>query len=64
MRAWSEQMGVWEEEDSEQRETRNMCFFEKKEFVFKTKRDSYLNTQVINTGMKEGEGLAIRMGWN
>ena len=39
-----------------------MCFLEKKEFVFKTKRDSYLNTQVINTGMKEGEGLAIRMG--
>ena len=39
-----------------------MCFLEKKEFVFETRRDSFLNTQVINAGTKEGDGLAIRMG--
>ena len=58
-------VSVWEEEEtSEERGTERMCFLEKKKFVFKTRRDSSLNTQVINTGMKEGDGSAIKMGWN
>ena len=39
-----------------------MCFLGKKEFVFETQRDSFLNAQVINAGMKEGDGSAIRRG--
>ena len=39
-------------------------FLEKKKFVFKVQRDSSLNTQVISNGMKEGDGLAIKMGRN
>ena len=40
-----------------------MCFFflGKKEFVFETRRDSFLNAQVINAGTNEGDGSAIRM---
>ena len=41
-----------------------MCFFlgGKKEFLFETQRDSFLNAQVINAGMKEGDGSAIKRG--
>ena len=39
-----------------------MCFLGKKEFVFETQRDSFLNAQVINAGTKEGDGSAIRRG--
>ena len=39
-----------------------MCFLGKKEFVFETRRDSFLNTQVINADTKEGNGSAIKMG--
>ena len=39
-----------------------MCFLGKKEFVFETQRDSFLNAQVINAEMKEGDRSAIRMG--
>ena len=39
-----------------------MCFLEKKEFVFETRRDSSLNTQVINAGTKEGDGPIIKIG--
>ena len=40
-----------------------MCFFflGKKEFVFETRRDTFLNAQVINAGTNEGDGSAIRM---
>ena len=34
----------------------------KKEFVFETQRDSFLNAQVINAGIKEGNESAIRRG--
>ena len=33
----------------------------KKEFVFELRRDSLLNTQVINAGTKGGDGSAIRL---
>ena len=36
-------------------------FWEKKEFVIKVQKDSSLNTQVINSSMKEGDGSAIKM---
>ena len=36
-------------------------FMEKKKFVFKVQKDSSLNTQVINNGMKEGDESTIRM---
>ena len=39
-----------------------MCFLEKKEFVFETRRDSSLNTQVINADTKEGDGPTIKIG--
>ena len=39
-------------------------FWEKKEFVIKVQKDSSLNTQVINSSMKEGDGTAIKMEWN
>ena len=39
-----------------------MCFLGKKEFVFEARRDSFLNAQVINADMKEGDRSAIRMG--
>ena len=37
-------------------------FLEKKKFVFKVQKDSSLNTQFINNGMKEGDESTIRMG--
>ena len=39
-----------------------MCFLGKKEFVFDTQRDSFLNAQVINAGIKEGDRSAFRRG--
>ena len=30
--------------------------------MFEAQRDDFLNTQVVNVGTKEGDGLAIRMG--
>ena len=57
-------MSVWEEKYSEEKETERMCSWKKKAFVFNVQKDSFLNTQVINDGTKEGGGLAIRMGWN
>ena len=39
-----------------------MCFLGKKEFMFEARRDSFLNAQVINANMKEGDRSAIRMG--
>ena len=41
-----------------------MCFFflGKKEFVFETRRDSFLNAQVINAGTKGSDRSAIRKG--
>ena len=39
-----------------------MCFLGKKELVFETRRDSFLNAQVINVSTKEGDGSAIKMG--
>ena len=50
------------EKDSEEKETERICSWKKKEFVFNVQKDSFLNTQVINDGTKEGGGLAIRMG--
>ena len=55
-------VSVWEEENGEERGIERVCFLEKKEFVFEKRRDSFLNTHVINVGTKEGDGLAIRMG--
>ena len=57
-------MSVWKEKDNEEKETERMCSWKKKEFVFNVQKDSSLNTQVINNGTKEGDGSAIRMGWN
>ena len=34
----------------------------KKEFVFETQRDSFLNAQVINADTKEGDGSTIKRG--
>ena len=34
----------------------------KKEFVFETQRDSFLNAQVINAGIKEGNESTISRG--
>ena len=34
----------------------------KKEFVFETRTDSFLNAQVINANTKEGDGSAIKIG--
>ena len=55
-------MSVWEEENGEERGMERVCFLGKKEFVFETQRDSFLNAQVINAGTKEGDGSAIRRG--
>ena len=50
------------EKDSEEKETERMCSWKKNEFVFNVQKDSSLNTQVINNGMKEGDESTIRMG--
>ena len=55
-------VSVWEEENGEERGTERVCFLGKKEFVFETWRDSFLNAQIINAGTKEGDGSAIRRG--
>ena len=55
-------VNVWEEENGEERRTERVCFLGKKEFVFEARRDSFLNAQVINAEMKEGDRSAIRMG--
>ena len=57
-------MSVWKEKDSEEKEIERMCSWKKNDFVFNVQKDSSLNTQVINNGMKEGDGSTIRMGWN
>ena len=57
-------MSVWKEKDSEEKEIERMCSWKKNEFVFNVQKDSSLNTQVINNGMKEGDESTIRMGWN
>ena len=55
-------VNVSEEENGEERGTKRVCFLGKKEFVFEVRRDSFLNAQVINADMKEGDRSAIRMG--
>ena len=55
-------VGVWKEENGEEKGTERVCFLGKNEFVFETQRDSFLNAQVINAEMKEGDRSAIRMG--
>ena len=55
-------VSIWEEENREEKGMERVCFLGKKEFVFETQRDSFLNAQVINTSTKEGDGSVIRRG--
>ena len=55
-------MNVREEENGEERGMERVCFLGKKEFVFETQKDSFLNAQVINANTKEGDGSAIKIG--
>ena len=55
-------MNVREEENGEERGMERVCFLGKKEFVFETQKDSFLNAQVINANTKEGDRSTIKMG--
>ena len=52
--------GVWGGGNGEERENGERVLERKKEFVFGLQRDSLLNTQVINAGMKGDNGSTIR----
>ena len=63
-RVWLKKLdgGVGGRESGEERENGKRVLGRNKEFVFGLQRDSLLNTQVINAGMKGGDRSTIRKG--
>ena len=63
-RIWLKKLdgGVGGRESGEERENGKRVLGRNKEFVFGLQRDSLLNTQVINAGMKGGDRSTIRKG--